>query len=496
MNTRAIALLITLLFLLVVLATIVAMAQTAEHTVLLPVILNDSTSTPMNTATVTPSATSTATSTPTNTATPTNTSTPTDTATATATNTRTPVPTLGTPGPHFPLAYGPYRTGQAPGGATPSPSEIAQDLDILKQETNLIRTYGSCNEWAVIPPLAGERQIYLYQGLIISKTTTTNQQELQCYAALQRDYGNLYGTIVGNEVLLRGDLTESQLADYLMQVKQLGNVPVSTGETWAKWCALRAQKPRCPGLPLLRAKADFIFIHVHPYWEAVPIEHAAAHVIAVQIFVRSTFTDKPVIIGETGWPTCGAPEGSAQPSVANQRQLIEELWQWAKLYNIQVVYFEAFDEPWKTERNGVGPCWGIYSVDRTPKHTNLDWSTPIPAATPAEPTVQIDYPSSNITTETKSNCGIPTFGRVHHTEPGWQVQVEVFTDQWYLQDKWHAAGRAPIVDGHWSVPEVILAGQGAFNKHKIRATLMDAAGQSLASAEITEIVRTTVNCTP
>lgn len=475
MNTKSTGYMIPLLFFVFALTTVVVIAQTTGDAMFLPVIRKEGTPpTPTNTTTLTP--------------TPTATDTPTAIHTATLTVTSTPTP-APPPALHFPLAYGPYRTGQAPGGATPPPAQLLEDLDILNQETHLIRLYGSCNDLARIPPLAAQRMIQLYQGAWLTNNSAANQQELNCYQQLLRDNSNIQAGVIGNEVLLRGELIESQLADYLTQAEQWGAVDLSTADTWAHWCALRGQKPRCPGLSLLRTKADFILIHVHPYWDGAPIDQAAAHVIAVQIFVRATFPDKPVVIGETGWPTCGAPEGSAQPSVANQRRFIEELWHWTKLYNIQIVYFEAFDEPWKNEPNGVGPCWGMYNVDRTPKHTNLDWSTPMPVTTPPTTTLQIDYPSSNITTTTKGNCSIPIFGRVYQAQAGWQVQVEVFTNQWYLQDGWYTAGRAPVVDGQWSVPEVTLGGQEQFNQHKIRATLVDAQGNAMSSAEVSGIVR-------
>ena len=240
---------------------------------------------------------------------------------------------------------------------------------------------------------------------------------------------------------------------------------------------------------------DFILAHSYPYWENVPVEHGAAHVVATYITSRVVYTDRVVVIGETGWPTCGDPRDNAVPSLENQRRFIEELWQWANLYNMPVFYFEAFDEEWKAAEEGeVGRCWGLYDDDRTPKHDNLDWSIPIPEP-PLTPSVRIEHPRDIVTTVTKSNCGIPIFGRAYNAEPGWQVKVEVFTNQWYIQDKWYPDGLAPIIDDMWSMPEVILGGQDGFNNHNIRATLVDETGAPVASDKVTGILRTN-SCTP
>jgi hypothetical protein len=45
------------------------------------------------------------------------------------------------------------------------------------------------------------------------------------------------------------------------------------------------------------------------------------------------------------------------------------------------------------------------------------------------------------------------------------------------------------------MPEVYLAGQGAYNHHGIRATLVDETGAAVASDEITGIVRSN-SCAP
>ncbi|HID64850.1 MAG TPA: hypothetical protein EYP49_19195, partial [Anaerolineae bacterium] len=212
--------------------------------------------------------------------------------------------------------------------------------------------------------------------------------------------------------------------------------------------------------------------------------------------LRGVYPDRVVVIGETGWPTCGEPYGNAVPGLENQRRFIEELWRWSNLYNTPIMDFETFDEDWKAAEEGeVGRCWGLYYADRTPKHGNLDWSIPVPEPTPTTPSVRIEHPRDIATTVTKPNCAIPIFGRAYGAGGGWHVKVEVFTNDWYVQDKWYPDGLAPIVDDMWSVPEVFLAGQGGFNNHRIRVTLVDETGVPVASDEVTGIVRAN-SCSP
>ena len=400
-------------------------------------------------------------------------------------------------GPHLPLCYSPYRPGQAPGGLPPSPLEIGEDMEIIERETKLIRTYGACDEeLAIIPDIANYHDIHVYQGVELTSTPSLNDREMDCFAALVAQHQNIVAGVIGNETLLFDRLSESALVDYIEQAKEVGNVPVTTGEPWGVWCNEAQTKPRCQGRALLGEAADFILAYSYPYWESVPIEHGAAHVVATYITLRGVYPDRVVVIGETGWPTCGDSRDNAVPSLENQRRFIEELWRWSNLYNIPIMDFETFDEDWKAAEEGeVGRCWGLYYADRTPKHGNLDWSIPIPEPTPTTPSVRIEHPRDIATTVTKPNCAIPIFGRAYGAGGGWHVKVEVFTNDWYVQDKWYPDGLAPIVDDMWSVPEVFLAGQGGFNNHRIRVTLVDETGVPVASDEVTGIVRAN-SCSP
>ena len=393
-------------------------------------------------------------------------------------------------GPHFALGYGPYRAGQAPGGAQPATAQMAEDLALMRPETNLIRLYNACGVWATAAAQAEQQGFHIYQGAALTGNLAGNQSELDCFAASVAAHDNVLGGIVGNEVLLRGDLSESALIGYIQQAQAVSSAPVGTAETWDTWCNLSAPAPRCPGRPGLGAAVEWVVAHVHPYWEGTPVEHGAAQVVTAYLALRAAYPGKPVTVGETGWPTCGDTVGAAVPGLANQERFIEDLWHWTKEFDLPIVYFEAFDEPWKTADEGAaGACWGLTNVSRAAKHNDLDWTAPTRPAPGATPAVYIEHPVGNATTTTNSSCAIPVFGRVDHAGPGWHVKVEVLTNQWYVQDKWYVDGLAPITDGLWGMPEVVLGGQGAFNNHSIRATLLDGHGSTQASVVVTDVVR-------
>jgi hypothetical protein len=77
---------------------------------------------------------------------------------------------------------------------------------------------------------------------------------------------------------------------------------------------------------------------------------------------------KWVIIGEAGWPSAGAPNGAAVPSLENQRRYLLEFLYLAEQEGVEYMYFDAFDELWKIEEPGrVGQNWGYSYSDRTAK---------------------------------------------------------------------------------------------------------------------------------
>ena len=130
-------------------------------------------------------------------------------------------------------------------------------------------------------------------------------------------------------------------------------MPVTYADVWEFWLRNRD----------VAAAADFITIHILPYWEDFPIparNAAAAHVDAIRRQVVAAFPGKEVIIGEVGWPSAGRMREGALPSPANQARVIQDVLALAARENFRVNVIEAFDQPWKRALEGtVGGHWGL-----------------------------------------------------------------------------------------------------------------------------------------
>lgn len=125
--------------------------------------------------------------------------------------------------------------------------------------------------------------------------------------------------------------------------------------------------------PQLINEVDFITIHILPYWEdePVPIERAPEHIekVVQQIKdkVLSMGQNKPILIGESGWPSVGRQRGKAVPSVINSAKFIRGLLQVANHHHFDYNIIEAFNQPWKVDYEGVaGANWGLLSADHKP----------------------------------------------------------------------------------------------------------------------------------
>ncbi len=254
------------------------------------------------------------------------------------------------------VCYGPFRDNENPDkGIFPLEDAIGEDIVFLSKITPKIRTYGAVETLGEIPRICEKTGIDCYLGAWLGEYETENKKEIDLLLKISRqDLKCLKALIVGNEVLLRKDLSEDDLREYIRVVKKQTDLPVTTAEVWQWWL----KHPR------LADDVDFLMVHIHPYWEGVPVEEAAEHVVSAWKRIKKAFPGKRVVVGETGWPSDGKQVGKAVPSEENQAKFFKEFVRLAKREGIEYFYFELFDENWKSKAEGrVGAHWGIYNSD-------------------------------------------------------------------------------------------------------------------------------------
>ena len=262
------------------------------------------------------------------------------------------------------VSYSPFRgKGQTPldPHAFISPQQIDADMRALSQRFDCVRTYSQGQGLSAVPEIAGRYGMKVLMGIWLRSDPKANEEQIQLGVATARKYPQvLRGVIVGNEVLLRGELSSAQLAGYLREVRAAIKVPVTYADVWEFW--LRH--------PELADSVDYITIHILPYWEdrPVPPEDAVQHVADVYAKAQHAFPGRMVMIGETGWPSAGRARQYADASLVNEARYLREFLRYAATVQMPYNVIEAFDQPWKREQEGTaGGYWGIFDRYAQPK---------------------------------------------------------------------------------------------------------------------------------
>lgn len=263
------------------------------------------------------------------------------------------------------LSFAPFREGFSPlEEVFPLAEHIDEDLKLLADKTESIRTYSSLGGMEPTPELARKYGLKMIQGGWLGSVYKDNRKEMDALIkSANQNPDVVKRVIVGNEVLLRGDLDVGRLIGYIREVKRAVKQPVSYADVWSMYMKH----------PELIKEVDFITIHILPYWEDEPIsvesasEHLEKIVKQVEDEARGIAPGKPILIGESGWPSAGRQRGMAIPTVVNEAKFIRGMIQIANHHGFDYNIVEAFNQPWKSNLEGVvGANWGLFSADRKP----------------------------------------------------------------------------------------------------------------------------------
>jgi exo-beta-1,3-glucanase (GH17 family) len=245
-------------------------------------------------------------------------------------------------------------------GEYPSAADIESDLALLENKVRSIRTYSVSRGLDQLPGLAEKHHLTVTLGAWIGVDLEKNREEMRLLQkTLQSNSQSVIRILVGNEALMRKDVSEQQLIDYIREVKQFERRPVSTSERWEDWMLH----------PAVAAEVDYIGVHLTPYWSDVSVDEGVNLVFDWYAKLQKAYPNKPIVITEVGWPSEGPAVGKGVASAANQARFLCKFMLRAEKEHIIYYVLEAFDQPWKVTIEGpVGAHWGVFDADRKVKY--------------------------------------------------------------------------------------------------------------------------------
>ncbi len=257
------------------------------------------------------------------------------------------------------VGVSPYQASQNPlQGDLPLADDIDRDMKLLQGKVKSVRTYSAVGNVDLVPAIAAKYGLSVTAGAWIQGKPEIDEPELANLIRVARANRNVRRVIVGNEAILRTDITAAQAIEYIKRVKHKISVPVSTAEPWHVWLAH----------PELVEAVDFIAVHLLPYWEGVPLEQSVDYSMQRYNELRDKYPGKHILISEVGWPSDGPWRRGAEASLVNQAKFTRTFLNIAAKNHLDYYIMEAFDQPWKRTLEGsAGTAWGLWDAYRQPK---------------------------------------------------------------------------------------------------------------------------------
>ena len=256
------------------------------------------------------------------------------------------------------ISFSPYIDGQGPGTAL-SAQQIRDRLALIQSHIQWIRTFSCTDGNELIPAIATEHGLKTMVGVWLDDDREHNELELANAIEIAKA-GHAGILAVGNEVLLRGDLSEDELIDYINRARRAApGIEVGYVDAYFKF----ADHPR------VAQACDIILANCYPFWEGCSVDHSLLYMKEMYRRAQQAAQGKKVIISETGWPNVGTATEGAVPSYESAIKYFINTYQWAEEDEIEIIYFSAFDESWKVDKEGdVGAYWGLWDKDGNPKY--------------------------------------------------------------------------------------------------------------------------------
>jgi len=259
------------------------------------------------------------------------------------------------------ISFSAYLENQSPGSQI-TEQQIETRMKIIQPYVKWVRSFSCIDGNEFIPKIAHKYGLKTLVGAWLGNDKEKNEIEIESIIKVAKaGYADIIA--VGNEVLLRGDLTEDEIINYVQKVKmEIPNIPLGYVDAYFEF----VNHPRLCNI------SDVILANCYPFWEGYPLEHSLAYLKNMYHSAVNAARGKKVIISETGWPNLGTPDRKAVPSYENALIYFINAFTWANQEKVDIFYFSSFDETWKIEKEGdVGAYWGLWDKDGNLKYGNV-----------------------------------------------------------------------------------------------------------------------------
>ncbi|KAI0187412.1 glycoside hydrolase family 17 protein [Xylaria flabelliformis] len=270
-------------------------------------------------------------------------------------------PAKGVPGKPWAVTYTPYETSAS--GGCKSQSQVNTDIAaIAAAGVTTIRVYSTdCSTLDFVGSACEAHGIKMILGVFVDQpgchagnpSVTEQISAIQAWAKWE-----IVSLItVGNEAVLHGYCTPSELASLISQTKQQLSYtgPYSTSETVNIWQQQEFAGLVCPVV-------DFVGANAHAFFNTETTASQAGQFVKGQLdIIDNVCAGKEGRIMETGWPSAGQALGQAVPGFSQQAAAIKSIVQEV---GDKAVIFSLTSDAWK-DGNTQCQCeqhWGCASV--------------------------------------------------------------------------------------------------------------------------------------
>lgn len=291
-------------------------------------------------------------------------------------------------------SYSPFRTFNRDTELITA-SQIRQDLSLLLTgDFRLIRLFDSSDMVArqVLQVIRDDRlDIRVMLGIHIQNGADAfNRAEVERGVTLANEFRDtVLAVSVGNETMVSWSFNPvpvSSMVSWIGNVRGRISQPVTTDDNWAFF----ADAPRA-----LTDAIDFVAMHTYPLadsahssgkwdWKQESVPAASRATAMMDAAINAAKDDfnavrkhldsiglsaMAVIIGETGWKAIATGGETQRAHPVNQKMYVERLAAWQSTATratgpSSIIYFEAFDEPWKN----ADDAWGLFNVKRQARY--------------------------------------------------------------------------------------------------------------------------------